>query len=215
MLALEVAARMAGVVCRKAFIRRCARIQVLLAAPFVMQCGARFTSYLALTPMDIAHDLQSIAAQEKALVFPQFDADRAWQVGAYLHEIAKARGIAVAIDVRTFGQPLFFSALEGATPDNVDWVRRKNNTVAHFRRSSYAIGLKMQLAGSTLAEKHGLPATEYASHGGAFPLTVAGAGVIGSVTVSGLPQRADHELVVEALCAQLGHDYSKLALAKA
>ncbi|MFP3564339.1 heme-degrading domain-containing protein [Paraburkholderia sp. SIMBA_030] len=165
--------------------------------------------------MDIAHDLQSIAAQEKALVFPQFDADRAWQVGAYLHEVAKARGFAVAIDVRTFGQPLFFSALEGATPDNVDWVRRKNNTVARFRRSSYAIGLKMQLAGSTLAEKHGLPVTEYASHGGAFPLTVAGAGVIGSVTVSGLPQRADHELVVEALCAQLGHDYGKLALAKA
>jgi uncharacterized protein (UPF0303 family) len=32
--------------------------------------------------------------------------------------------------------------------------------------------------------------------------------------VSGLPQRADHELVVEALCAHLSHDYSKLALAK-
>ena len=101
-----------------------------------------------------------------------------------------------------------------ATPDNVDWARRKGNTVAHFRRSSYAIGLKMQQAGSTLADKHGLPVTEYASHGGAFPLTVAGAGVIGSITVSGLPQRADHELVVEALCAHLGHDYSKLALAK-
>ncbi|MFM0336428.1 heme-degrading domain-containing protein [Paraburkholderia fungorum] len=165
--------------------------------------------------MDIAHDLQVIVAQEKALVFPHFDADRAWQVGAYLHEVAKARGIAVAIDVRTFGQPLFFSLLDGATPDNVDWVRRKSNTVAHLRRSSYAIGLKMQQASSTLADKHALPATEYASHGGAFPLTVAGAGVIGSITVSGLPQRADHELVVEALCAHLGQDYSKLALAKA
>lgn len=125
------------------------------------------------------------------------------------------RGLAIAIEVRTFGQPLFFSMLAGATPDNADWVRRKGNVVAHFRCSSYAIGLRMRQAGSTLAEKHGLPLNEYASYGGAFPLTAAGAGVIGSITVSGLPQRADHELVVEALCAHLGHDYGKLALAKA
>ena len=56
--------------------------------------------------------------------------------------------------------------------------------------------------------------SDYAPHGGSFPLIVAGAGVIGSVTVSGLPQRADHELVVEALCAELGADYNALALAK-
>ncbi|HHT8835710.1 TPA: heme-binding protein, partial [Burkholderia cenocepacia] len=66
----------------------------------------------------------------------------------------------------------------------------------------------------TLADKHGLPVAEYASHGGSFPLTVAGAGVIGSITASGLPQRADHEFVVEALCAELGHDYAVLALAR-
>jgi uncharacterized protein (UPF0303 family) len=165
--------------------------------------------------MDIVHDLQTIAAQEKALVFAQFDPDRAWQLGAYLHEIAKARGLALVIDVRTFGQPLFFSALDGATPDNVEWARRKGNVVAQFRRSSYAIGLRLQQTGATLADKHGLAVADYASHGGAFPLAVAGAGVIGSVTVSGLPQRSDHELVVEALCAQLDQDYSKLALAKA
>ncbi len=50
--------------------------------------GLRFTSYLVQNSMDIAHDLQVIAAQEQALVFPQFDADRAWQIGAYLHEVA-------------------------------------------------------------------------------------------------------------------------------
>jgi len=165
--------------------------------------------------MDIAHDLQLIAAQEHALVFPRFDAGRAWQLGAYLHELALARSLAVAIDVRTFGHPLFYCALDGATPDNADWVRRKARVVEHFRRSSYAIGLRMQQAGTTLADKHGLPAADYASHGGAFPLTVAGAGVIGSITVSGLPQRADHELVVEALCAQLGADHAALALATA
>ena len=35
---------------------------------------------------------------------------------------------------------------------------------------------------------------------------------MGSVTVSGLPQRDDHELVVEALCAMLGRDYAELKL---
>jgi len=162
--------------------------------------------------MDIALDLQTIAAQEQALVLPRFDARRAWALGTCLHDLAQSRSLAVAIDVRTFGQPLFFSALDGTTPDNVDWVRRKSRVVEHFRRSSYAIGLRMQQAGTTLAEKHGLPVCDYAPHGGSFPLAVAGAGVIGSVTVSGLPQRSDHEFVVEALCAYLGVEYGQLAL---
>ncbi|TCK43325.1 uncharacterized protein (UPF0303 family) [Paraburkholderia sp. BL8N3] len=164
--------------------------------------------------MDIPHDLQAIAHQEKALVFPQFDSDRAWQIGSQLREMAVARGAAVAIDVRTFGHRLFFAALDGTTPDNARWVERKARTVEHFRRSSYAIGLALQQAGTTLAQKYGLPADEFASHGGAFPLRVAGAGVIGSVTVSGLPQRMDHQMVVEALCAVLGQDFGALALAR-
>jgi uncharacterized protein (UPF0303 family) len=41
---------------------------------------------------------------------------------------------------------------------------------------------------------------------------VAGTGVVGSVTVSGLPQRDDHELVVEALCGLLGRSYAELKL---
>lgn len=162
--------------------------------------------------MDITQDLQQIAQQERTLVVPRFDADFGWQIGAHLHELAKARAHAIAIDVRTFGLPIFYSALDGTTPDNAEWVRRKGNTVARFRRSSYAVGLRLAETGATLADKYGLPVADYASHGGAFPLTVQGAGVIGSITVSGLPQRSDHELVVEALCALLGHDYSRLAL---
>jgi uncharacterized protein (UPF0303 family) len=58
-----------------------------------------------------------------------------------------------------------------------------------------------------------LSVADYATHGGAFPLAVTGTGVIGSATISGLPQRSDHEIVVEGLCAILGRDYEKLKLA--
>src|SRR5258708_5739195 len=43
---------------------------------------------------------------------------------------------------------------------------------------------------------------------------VKGIAVIGAVSVSGLPQRADHELVVEALCLELHRDYASFALPK-
>jgi uncharacterized protein (UPF0303 family) len=85
--------------------------------------------------------------------------------------------------------------------------------VARFHRSSYAIGLKLKAKNETLTEQQGLPLADYATHGGSFPLAVVGAGVAGCVTVSGLPQRADHELVVEALCALLGRNYEDLRLA--
>jgi uncharacterized protein (UPF0303 family) len=118
----------------------------------------------------------------------------------------------VVIDVRRFGHPLFYAALSGTTPDNREWVRRKNNVVRRFLRSSYGMGLMLQRDKNTLFEKFGLPLADYAAHGGAFPLAVAHCGVLGSITVSGLPQRADHELVVEALCAALGRDYGEFAL---
>jgi uncharacterized protein (UPF0303 family) len=65
---------------------------------------------------------------------------------------------------------------------------------------------------SNLVERYGLPVADYASHGGSFPLRVVGAGLIGAVTVSGLPQRDDHQLAVEALCALLDRRFDTLRL---
>ena len=61
-----------------------------------------------------------------------------------LRTLAEERGLAVVIDVRRFGQPLFYAALDGTTPDNAEWVRRKSNVVARFHRSSYAVGLNLK-----------------------------------------------------------------------
>jgi uncharacterized protein (UPF0303 family) len=162
--------------------------------------------------MGLSEDLDRVALQERELSLPHLDAQVAWELGVRLRTMAEARGLAVVIDIRRFGQPLFYSALEGTAPDNVEWVRRKSNVVARFHCSSYAVGLKLKVNNETLTEQQGLPLADYATHGGSFPLIVAGAGVVGSVTVSGLPQRDDHELVVEALCAALRRDYAALRL---
>jgi uncharacterized protein (UPF0303 family) len=162
--------------------------------------------------MGLSEDLERVALQERELVLPRLDANLVWELGTRLRMLAEERGLAVVIDVRRIGQPLFYAALDGTTPDNPEWVRRKSNTVARFHRSSYGVGLSLKAKNETLFESQGLPVADYATHGGSFPLAVAGAGVVGSVTVSGLPQRADHELVVEVLCAVLGRDYAKLRL---
>lgn len=157
-------------------------------------------------------DVDKINEQERTLVLPRLDPQIAWELGSKLREFADERGLAVVIDVRRFGQPLFYAVMKGTTPDNVEWVRRKSNVVARFHCSSYIMGLKEKIKGQTLEKSQGLSIADYATHGGSFPLSVTGAGVVGSVTVSGLPMRQDHELVIEALCSLLGHDYEELKL---
>jgi uncharacterized protein (UPF0303 family) len=162
--------------------------------------------------MAAGEDLARIALQEKQLQFKSFDEHAAWRLGCRLREISLGRSHPLVIDIRRFGQPLFSCALPGSTPDNFEWARRKASVVARFHRSSYGLGLELLEKNVTLSERFGLHLNDYAAHGGSFPLSVAGTGVIGSVTVSGLPQREDHELVVEALCAELGADYAALKL---
>ncbi|AXC11490.1 hypothetical protein ACPOL_2166 [Acidisarcina polymorpha] len=162
--------------------------------------------------MPIADDLARIALQEQQLRFAHFDEETAWRVGAGLRAMAVERNLSLVIDVRRIGQPLFYTAMAGTTPDNVEWVRRKSNVTARFHRSSYAIGLELEQKGSNLFDRYGLAVADYASHGGCFPLRSVSAGMIGSVTVSGLPQRDDHDLAVEGLCTELGVDFGALRL---
>ena len=163
--------------------------------------------------MGLSEDLAIIAKQEQQLKFRAFDEESGWKLGCRLRDMALARGAPLVIDIRRFGQLLFFCALAGSTPDNADWARRKSNVVARFHRSSYGLGLELQQKNTTLPDRFGLVITEFAAHGGSFPVAIAHSGVIGSVTVSGLPQRDDHEFVVEALCGELKSDYTELKLA--
>jgi uncharacterized protein (UPF0303 family) len=165
--------------------------------------------------MAITEDLAQITRQETELRFPTFDYDTAWRLGLSLRELAISRKQSIVVDIRRFGQPyqpLFYTAL-GGTPDNARWVLRKSNVVARFHRPSYAIGLTLEQTNRIFAERYSLPDADYAPHGGSFPIHIAGTGIIGAITVSGLTQREDHDLVVEALCLELKKDHNPLRLA--
>jgi uncharacterized protein (UPF0303 family) len=165
--------------------------------------------------MSVQDDIAALVVQESTLTLPGFTPDTAWQIGTTLRGLAIERKYGLVIDVRRFGSPhqqLFYCALAGTTPDNQRWVQRKINTVARFHKSSYHIGRLLELTGLTFGARYNLPEEDYAAHGGCFPIIVAGAGIVGSVTVSGLPQREDHNLVVEALCLVTGRDNATLRL---
>jgi len=162
--------------------------------------------------MEIATDISRIAHQEQRLRLARFDANDAWQLGTRLREIAARGGLALTIEIRIARETVFFSAMAGTTPANTDWARRKRNVVELLHRSSYGVGRSLEQEGRTLEQTMGLAARDYATHGGSFPLVVVAAGCIGAVTVSGAPQRVDHNLVVEALADMCGVALGEVAL---
>ena len=162
--------------------------------------------------MDIAEDIRRINLQEERLRFGAFDCSTAWELGRALKAAGEARQAPIVVDIRLHAMPLLSFALPGGAPDNFDWVRRKRNVVFRFHRSSYAIGRKLAGEGKTLQDLGGLPERDYAAHGGGFPILLKGTGCVGAVTVSGLPQREDHRMVVEALAQVLGQDLRDAAL---
>jgi uncharacterized protein (UPF0303 family) len=140
-----------------------------------------------------------VERQERDLRFATFTNDDAWELGSLLVRLATERGLPVTIDVRRGTQQLFHAARPGTVADNDTWVERKVRVVERFGTSSYLQGLRARAKGTTFAEAHDLPLQQYAAHGGAFPVHVEGVGVVGAVTVSGLPQADDHALVTEAI----------------
>ncbi len=148
---------------------------------------------------DLLQELKRVEAEERELVLDSFDHEDALELGLALVEKARTRRLPVAIDVERCGQRLFHAALPGSAPDNAHWIERKKRLVNRTFKSSYATGLRLRIDQRTLAQALFLDEQDYAPHGGCVPVVVRSVGFVGTVTVSGLPQRDDHQLGVEAL----------------
>lgn len=146
---------------------------------------------------------EQMLEQERRLVLPSLSNDDAIDLGQLVLARARERELPVVIEVRRGASLLFRAALPGAVPDNDEWLARKLAVIERFGHSTMHERVRHEAAGTTFHEATGLSQDSYAAHGGAFPLAVAGTGMVGVLAVSGLPQVQDHELVVECLEAYL------------
>lgn len=153
------------------------------------------------TPMPTETEIEQ---QEASLVFPEFNEETAIALGTALVAKARAEAAPVVINIRTPDRTLFHAALPGSAPDNDHWARRKSNVVLRKHHASILVGLQFARKGKTVGPDLGLDPMDFADHGGSFPIRVAGTGVIGAITVSGLASEDDHAMIVAALENMLG-----------
>lgn len=143
--------------------------------------------------------IERIEGEIRTLQLGSFSQADALALGLLLVEMATERKLPVAIDIRRNEHVLFHVSLPGATPDNEIWVQKKSKTAERYAEPSLLVGLKGRLGGGSIEDNGWFDQTRYAPHGGAFPVYVKGTGHVATVTVSGLPQKDDHDFVVEAL----------------
>jgi len=155
-------------------------------------------------------DIALVKKQEQDLVLAEFDEKVAFTLGSAIRERALAEGLSLVVDLRTWDRQLFFSATAGTSADNAEWVRRKINSVRRFQRASYRLVLERGEA--PFPPQSGADPADYVIAGGGFPIRVKGAGIVGCLTISGLPGRSDHGVAVAALCDHLGLDRAVYAL---
>ncbi len=151
--------------------------------------------------------LAALLDQERRLQFPAFDNETAIALGLQLLAAGRERGLPITVDVTRAGQQLFHAALPGTSADNDQWVIAKTAVVMRFGHSSFYMGRSSAAKGVPFHDRFRVDPLVYAAHGGAFPIIVRDVGVIGTVTVSGLPQEEDHALVVEILEAFLAERF--------
>lgn len=162
--------------------------------------------------MDKAADIEKIKEQELGLVFDQFNEATAFSIGTRIRDRAIKEGLALVVDIRLWDRPLFYCAMPGTSGDNPNWVRRKFNVVQRLLRSSYRVALEQSREDRTFPLSRALDPADFVLAGGGFPIRLRGLGPIGCATVSGLKERDDHQVVVDAICDELGLDKATFSL---
>lgn len=138
---------------------------------------------------------------EKQLALDHFSNQLALEMGLKIVNLAQERSLQVGVEISRINHTVFLFMDDGLSVDKHNWLRRKANVAVHFEESSLSVKTDLATGDMTLEDPFGLDERDYIAKGGSIPIMVTGAGLVGTITVTGLPDVEDHQLIVDALSA--------------
>ena len=123
----------------------------------------------------------------------------AFDMGVKIIDLAKSRNQHIAVEICRLNQTVFLYVDDTLPVDKHNWLRRKANIARQFEESSLSVKNDLKEGSMGLEKTFGLDGKDFLAKGGAIPIFVKKAGMIAVVTVSGLHDEEDHNIIIEAL----------------
>ncbi|MCL1688567.1 hypothetical protein CMU59_13635 [Elizabethkingia anophelis] len=123
----------------------------------------------------------------------------AFDMGVKIIDLAKSRNQHIAVEVCRLNHTIFLYVDDTLPVDKHNWLRRKANIARQFEESSLSVKNDLKEGNMNLEMTFGLDEKDFLAKGGAIPIFVKNGGMIAVVTVSGLHDEEDHNIIIEAL----------------
>lgn len=129
----------------------------------------------------------------------KFSNQTALDMGMAIINLAQKNNQHIAVEISRLNHTVFLYVDENLPEDKLNWLRRKSNVAKRFEESSLSVKNDLQEGNMTLTKTFGLDEKDFLANGGAIPVFVKSAGMVAVITVSGLHDAKDHNLIIDAL----------------
>lgn len=135
----------------------------------------------------------------KKIELDSFSNKIALEIGLTIIDLAKIRNQHIAVEICRLNHTLFLYVDDTLPADKHNWLRRKANVAKQFEESSLIVKNELKEGNMTLEKTFALDEKDFLAKGGAIPIFVKKGGMIATMTVSGLHDEEDHQIIIDAL----------------
>ena len=128
-----------------------------------------------------------------------FSNQMALDMGMAIINLAKDHDQKIAVEIARLNHTIFLHIADTLPNDKHNWLRRKANVAKYFEESSLSVKNDLIKNEMTLEKTFGLDGKDFLAKGGSIPVFVRNAGMIATITVSGLHDEEDHKIIIDAL----------------